>query len=101
MNKEIYDSVNKNAHDLYLASPRLNPVDAVGIPVYTEYNICKRQAIGDLIKWALQQTNPNNYLINVLRTYDDITRYDIETSEKAFAECEAEHEEWKKKWGID
>ena len=42
MNKEIYDSVNKNAYDLYLASPRLNPVDAVGIPVYTEYNICYR-----------------------------------------------------------
>ena len=86
MNKEIYDLVNKNAHALYLASPRINPVDAVGIPVYTEYNICKRQAIGDLI--------------NALKTYDEITRFDIETSEKAFAECETEHEEWKKKWGI-
>ena len=71
------------------------------MPLVSQYIQNITYAIGDLIKWALQQTNPNSYLINVLRTYDDITRYDIETSEKAFAECEAEHEEWKKKWGID
>lgn len=108
MNKETYDLINKNAHDLYLALPRLNPVDAAGCPVCTDFNdfnVCKLQAIGALLKWVVEAETPRPNdslgLIRWLRTYEEITKYDIIASEKALAKCEAAHEEWKKKWGIE